>query len=395
MKIFYITDIFPVVSETFISSEIYMLENMGVDLAILSLLDLGQQKITHVINQKIKAQRFYSGDFPYNKIEKALKHIKVCVANPVRYWNALHCTRIPGLPPRSYLFKQLPVYASVIRNFGATHIHSHFGRMGMVTAWMLGKLIGVPFSVTLHGSEILVDPYDGLGSVLRSAALVVCVSKQIRSIAINHYGVLPERVHVVRCGIDPEQFTSGSLSSSSTLKMIAVARMHPVKGLCDLIEACLILKRQGHMFTLKIVGDGSEREKIDNLIKKYGLSANVHLYGSLANERLSGIYNEHQICVLPSYSEGVPVTLMEAMASGLAVVATDVGGVSELVETGKNGLLVQPKNPEALAAAIVDVHSWSNSRKKKMSEDNRKRIVYHFNRYAEAHKLLSLFNQLH
>ena len=394
MNLLYIVDMFPSVSQIFISREIKVLEELGENVTILSLQKPSADHCLHRVNQTLKAKIYYSEDLSVNKINKGLQHLLSLASSPSRYFSSFQASRHPaGLPPRTFLFRQLPLFRELIKKEQIDHIHCHFGWEGMLAGWMLNKLSGVPFSVTLHGSDILVSPYESLGDVLKSSAMIVCVSRQIQDIVINRYGVSADKTVVIRCGIDPQQFQQKA-AFEGDLNILTVARLHPVKGLGDLVEACRLLKEQGVVFHCTIAGEGDERQKLEELIDQYGLAASVDLPGSVANHELPGILTRHNIFVLPSHSEGVPVSLMEAMAVGLPVVATDVGGVAELVRKGENGVLVEPGNPLALADAIVQVQAMPVNEKQRLAQRNRARVAELFNCHTEGRRLRDVFGSL-
>jgi len=289
-----------------------------------------------------------------------------------------------------YMFRHLPVYCRLIQTWEAEHLHAHFGRVGALLAWLAGSMLGIPFSVTLHGSDILVDPYPALGILLQHAKLVVCVSNQIRDKVENNYGIQPERVAVIRCGVDTEEYKPSSVTNGR-MKILSVARLHPVKGVNDLITACGLLREKGIDFECTIIGEGQERTELQAKINSLGLEGCVNMPGWIENEKLPEIYRSHSLFVLSSYSEGLPVVIMEAMACGLPVVATRVGGVPEIVEHGRNGAIVEPHRPDMIADALLNLSNMNDSERKTMAERNREKIQSDFNCHQEVMKLYTFY----
>lgn len=390
MKILYITDQFPSPSQTFISREVAGLERLGLEMAILSLQYQNASEPIHAINKGIKARIFYSPDVRVSQSKKAFYHLHDCGTNPVRYMKVMRMSRTEGLPSMQYSFRQMPLYRRLVQACGAQHLHAHFGRDGLLLAWLAGSMLDIPFSVTLHGSDILVDPYPALGKVLRKAKRVICVSNQIRSKVEHTYGVKPDRIAMIRCGIDPEEYAAAA-SPGDRLRILTVARLHPVKGLHDLITACALLREKGIDFECTIIGDGQERNVLQSQVTSLGLAGFVKLPGWVENEKLPEIYRNHTFFVLSSYSEGSPVVIMEAMASGLPIVATRVGGVPEIVEQGVNGALVDPHQPAMIAAAVMNLLNMPETEKQRMAERNRQKIQSDFNCRSEVQKLYRVF----
>jgi glycosyltransferase involved in cell wall biosynthesis len=394
VHILYIVDMFPSVSQVFITREIKALEQLGVRISVLSLQEPVLGLPEHKLSRQIEADTIYSEDLSKGKFKKLFSHIRALCCFPKRYFSTFLMARIPsGLPARYYLFKQLPLYLEHFQGKDIDLIHCHFGWTGMVTGWMLSRLVGLPFTVTLHGSDVLVSPYKSLGTVLLASQKVVCVSNQIRQIVEQRYGVTTKKTEVVRCCADLKQFHYVAKTFQS-LRIVTVARLHPVKGLRDLIEAYRVLMNDGIAFQAVIFGEGSERESLEGLIDQYGLTSHVALPGSIENEKLPEVFDSMDLFVLPSHSEGVPVSLMEAIAAGLPVVATDVGGVSELIDSNLTGFLVPARQPQMLAQAIGAFQRMSSAEKSEVAQAARKSIEKRFNGLSEANRLKQLFSDI-
>lgn len=392
MNIFYFTDIFPKLSEIFISREIAGMEKMGNTLSIFSNLD-PQDTVYHGINNHLKASVYYSSHFQPGKMVKGANLLKYLVSKPGRFSNAFQCSKVQGLPEMNILFRQLPLICNLVKRTEAVHIHCHFGRVGMLTGWLASRMLGLPFSVTLHGVDIQHTPYKNLGVVLKDANMVVCVSEKIRDLVQTSYDIPYENTALIRCGIPVAEYTFPEKLSSG-LRILTVARLDAVKGLSNLIEGCALLRDRNLPFECTIVGEGPEREELQRQIEAFDLSSFVRLNGALPNEQLPDVYAEHSVFVLPSYSEGVPVVVMEAMASGLPVVASRVGGIPEIVEDGENGFLVEPGKPEQIADAVGSVFRLQQEKCMQIRNNNREKIEKYFNTAHEVAKLNALFEKL-
>jgi glycosyltransferase involved in cell wall biosynthesis len=192
---------------------------------------------------------------------------------------------------------------------------------------------------------------------VRRADAVVCISDFVRSQLMS---LVPPadwaRLHTVRCGIDVERFRPpDGPRAAGRGEILTVAAMSPRKGHAVLLAALAELARRGADFGALLVGDGPERPALERLADELGIRARVRFAGALAEEDLPPLYRAADVFCLPSYAEGVPIVLMEAMASELPVVATGVMGVPELVEDGRSGLVVPPGRPDALADALAQL----------------------------------------
>jgi glycosyltransferase involved in cell wall biosynthesis len=391
MHLFYITDLFPEVSQVFISRELAGLEKLGAEITLLSL-QKPQNSIVHALNGQLRTRCFWGPELAVAKVEKGLSHLSAFISRPKTYLATAICSQTAGLPPLRHPFRQLPLYARLIQESGAQRIHCHFGRQGMLVGWLASHLLGLPFSVTLHGSDVMVSPYMNLGTVLADADLIICVSEKIRALVQQSYRIDPQKLAVVRCGVSLSDYQLAP-KLPGILKILCVARLHPIKGIDDLVTACSLLRDRQVKFECLIVGDGAMRQALQDQVEYLGLRSSIRFAGAVPNEKLPEIYAQSSLVVLPSHSEGLSVVLLEAMASGLPVVATNVGGIPELVISGENGQLVDPCQPKSLADAIQKIACLSLAEKEEIGRKNRQKVQESFNFTPETGKLYELFKK--
>jgi glycosyltransferase involved in cell wall biosynthesis len=391
MRIFYVLETFPAMSQVFISREIRQLESLGVKIRVLALHEPQADSI-HRIDREIVTEVIYGHQLQTSRHRKALRHAAWCIRSPIRYvrtfWHALRCSS----PDLWYIFTQTPLLCDQVAAFGGDRLHAHFAWSNVQHAWLAAKMLGIPFSVTVHGSDILVNPLPDVDRALRDADAVICVSEALRTELAHRFHIPMARTELIRCGIAVEEFVAQA-SLEGPLKLLSVARLHPVKGLGHLVKACAVLRDRGICFTCTIYGDGPERAALERQISDLGLAQVVSLPGPVSNEELPAIYASHTAFVLPSLSEGLGVVIMEAMAAGLPVVGSDVGGIPELIKPGVHGLLVPPGVPALLAAAIQNLASLPPSERQAMSDRNRTRGLTEFSVQSQAQLLIHLFGR--
>lgn len=393
MKVMYVVEAYPRLSEIFIAREIYALEELGMDIDVLCLSKPPSSNVRHALVNKIAAKIVCLEHEQIGRLEKALGHVSLLAHRPAAYLHlAKNVHDLPLSSNSSYLFRQLPVLQRIFRESGAKRLHAHFGWTGLVAAWMMSGVLDVPYSVTLHGSDVLVSPYPSLDRLLRGADQVACVSEAIRKAVIS-MGVGRGKTQIIHCGVDTDEFRPPEPDRRPTrLRILTVARLHPVKGLKTLVEACALLDARGIDFLCSIVGDGQEREALEEQIRELNLKRRVHLLGNIPNEKLAPIYGSHSVFVLPSLSEGLSVVIMEAMASGLPIVATRVGGLPEIVQDGVNGRLVEPLRPDQLAESVIQLHRLSCGEQKVVAFRNRAKVIEEFDIRKEAERLFNVFH---
>ena len=252
-------------------------------------------------------------------------------------------------------------YAVCLAGRGVDHIHVHHGYFGSWIAMVAARLIGVEFSMTLHGSDLLLQG-TYLDVKLENCAFCFTVSDYNREHILQHYPEIdPHKVVVSRLGVAvaenfrcPVQQAQGRRSE---LRLLAVGRLQGVKDHAFLVRACAQLREYGVDFECSIAGDGPERRNLRSLIRKLGLEARVTLLGHVARNQMDSLYDRADVVVLTSRSEGIPLVLMEAMARGKIVLAPDITGIPELVIAGKTGFLYAARSAEDFVDRLLFIHS--------------------------------------
>src|ERR1700730_1700780 len=255
-------------------------------------------------------------------------------------------------------FREAVYLGPKLRRAGVSHLHVHFAGLASRTAWWIKRLFGVTYSFTGHANDIFCpkpDQRTTLDDLVDAASFVVTVSdysaKQLRR-------DFPDAtVFRIYNGLDLSIFKQAN-PSTDPLKLVSVGRLIEKKGFPFLIEACALLRAREIRFSCEIVGEGPDREELEQLIQSRNLGAQVHLLGPRAQPEIIDLLARSSLFVFPAIhdrsgdTDNLPTVLIEAMASGLPIVATDVAGIPEIVRHEKNGLLVKEKQADQLAAAI-------------------------------------------
>jgi len=235
-------------------------------------------------------------------------------------------------------------YAVQLRRYRVDHIHVHHGYFGSWIAMVAARLLGVDFSLTLHGSDLLLHGAY-LDTKLRRCRFCVTVSEYNRANILKRFAAVdPDKILLARLGVEISTIMgltqrADARSARHRLRLLTVGRLHAVKDHAFLVRACADLRDRGFDFECGIAGDGPERQKLDTLIREHRLQDRVRLIGHVSRRELDSLYERADVVVLNSRSEGIPLVLMEAMARGKIVVAPAITGVPELVIHGKTGFL--------------------------------------------------------
>ena len=283
-------------------------------------------------------------------------------------------------------------FAEIVEERAISHVHAHFISHAGTAAWVISELTGVSFSVTAHANDLYVRPAL-LDEKLHQAEFVATISEYNREF-IRTNCKTPSKVELVHCGVDTELFSFRRRDSYR--RLLCVARLESTKGQVDLLHAFARARRELPDLTLDLIGDGADRARLERLRDQLGLGDELRFHGALPTDQVRTALDEADIFVLPSLRhpsgrmDGIPVALMEAMASGLAVIATRLSGIPELVIHEETGLLVTPESPEELAAAIrrlVDDPELSS----RLARAARDRVRRHFDLATEGDRLAALF----
>lgn len=255
---------------------------------------------------------------------------------------------------------------SRIKQFAPDYILGSWLYPDGVVAADMARELQVPYILKAHGSDINVylDNTARGASILRAcreAKSLVVVSQALKTILVEH-GIASDAVDVLYNGVDAQRFFPQSMpakrSSSLGKKLLFVGNLKHDKGVMELLQAFSALDNRNYQLT--IVGDGVMRNEMQRFVETKQLQQQVFFTGSIPHSRLPELMRDADILVLPSYREGVPNVILEAMACGLPVVATDVGGIPEIIQPMVNGLLVPARNVDALRMAMLQAltHNW-------------------------------------
>ncbi|MDU1694718.1 MAG: glycosyltransferase, partial [Bradyrhizobium sp.] len=344
MRIAYLVNQYPKVSHSFIRREILALEREGLEVTRISIRGWDNDLVDEADLAERARTRYVLQE---GAVSIALATAFAAVTRPRAFaWALLLALRMARRAERSLPYHLMYLAEACLilrwlRQAGVAHVHAHFGTNSAEVAMLVHALGGPPFSFTVHGPEEFDKaPLLGLAAKIRHAAFVVAISsfgrsQLLRLVEHAHWG----KIQMVRCGLEQTDFeTHSDIDDSRTL--VCVGRLCEQKGQLILIEAARRLAEANVDFTLTLVGDGELRQDIAALIDKHGLADRIRITGwATAGEVRSHLLRGRAL-VLPSFAEGLPVVIMEAMALRRPVISTYVAGIPELVRDQEHGWLV-------------------------------------------------------
>ena len=247
-------------------------------------------------------------------------------------------------------------YAVLLQKSGVTHIHVHHGYFGSWIAMSAARLLQIPFSMTLHGSDLLLHGVY-LDTKLKNCQSCITISDYNRRHILSHFpGIDSKKITVSRLGVDvpptAKFFRKVIGSAEHNFTLLAVGRLHAVKDHAFLVRACSGLRDAGLEFKCAIAGEGPERRPLEFMIRENRLLDRITLLGHVARSEIDALYWSADIVVLTSLSEGIPLALMEAMIRGKIVLAPAITGIPELVIPGKTGFLYEAGDLEDFVRRI-------------------------------------------
>lgn len=397
-KIAYFINQYPKVSHSFIRREILALERQGFDIQRIALRGWDGELVDAEDQQERARTRYVLREGLPALLWAVLRTL---LASPVHFLAAfglaIHMARRAERPLPYHLVYLAEACRTLawLKSFGATHVHAHFGTNSAEIAMLAHVLGGPSYSFTVHGPEEFDKPQAiGLGEKIRRSAFVVAISSFGRSqlhrwVEHEHW----PKIHVVHCGLEPAFHDIVPVPPPALPRLVCVGRLCEQKGQLLLVEAAHRLASKGIEFELVLVGAGEMRGEVEALIEKFGLSKRVRITGWISGDKVRSEILAARGLVLPSFAEGLPVVVMEAMALRRPVLTTYVAGIPELVRPGENGWLVPAGSLDDLANAMEDFLNCPDGELARMGEAAYRRVLERHSIDVEARKLITLFRQ--
>lgn len=397
MRIAYLINQYPTVSHSFIRREILALERQGHEVMRISVRGWAGAQLGKEDQTEQSRTRYVLRD---GFLPLIVAFLRILVIRPVHLMKAIglvwtvsrHADR--PLPVHLiYLFEACLV-ALWLRAEKTEHLHAHFGTNSAEVAMLAHVLGGPRWSFTAHGPEEFDKAkFIALPEKIRRAALVIAVSsfgrsQLFRNVSHDHWN----KVNIVHCGIEPAFYAGAAIQAGDGRRLVCVGRLCEQKGQLLLIEAARLLTERGVGFELVLAGDGEMRGELEEMIARYKLQKAVRITGWISSDQVRDEILAARALVLPSFAEGLPVVIMEAMALRRPVISTFVAGIPELIDPSRHGWLIPAGDAEALASAMQTCLETSHETIASMGDSAYATVIERHNADKEASKLANLIS---
>jgi colanic acid/amylovoran biosynthesis glycosyltransferase len=396
MRLAYLTTEYPKVSHTFIRREIHELERRGHSVlrlairggAVADALDHAELEMTfRCLSQS-------SAAFAKSVLRSA--------GSPGALWKAMSIARSMnklsdrGAIRHAAYLVEASVLLREIRRHGIEHLHAHFGTNSTAVARLIRALGGPPYSFTVHGPDEFDSPRGfSLAEKVNDAEFVVgisdyCAAQLRRWVPYEQWS----KIHIVRCCVGQQFFDEAEPIDQHSRTLVCVGRLSAQKGQLTLLEATAQLQRQGVEFELVLAGDGEMRGEIERAIDRLKLRDRVRITGWIDEATVRRQILQSRALIQPSFAEGLPVVIMEALALRRPVISTAIAGIPELVKHGENGWLVSAGNVDELTAAVRRCLRAPVEQLNQMGRAGCERVMEMHRAETEVTKLEQLFERM-
>jgi len=396
MKIAYLVNYYPDFSHIFIRREIKALEAQGIEVVRFAMRGWDFEVVDEEdTEEKKKTQYLLEGGLT----GLFWPTLRLMAVSPTKFLRTLMLAiRLCKFSDRSFIIHLIYLAEAcklvlLCKTINPTHIHAHFGTNSTEIALLAKSLGGPPYSFTVHGPEEFDKPLTiHLTEKIEHAKFVVAVSSFGRSqlfrwVSHRHW----PKIREVHCGLDATYYTGKVVDLVPNSRFVCVGRLCEQKGQLLLLQAVKKLRDRGLDIELVLAGDGEMREIVEASIRDYGLEKNIRITGWISNDQVREEILQSRALVLPSFAEGLPSVIMEAMALHRPVLTTYIAGIPELALNKEHGWVFPAGSVEALTEAIEECLNSPVELLRKMGEAGYARVRERHDIDRESVKLAELF----
>ncbi|OUC11645.1 MAG: colanic acid biosynthesis glycosyltransferase WcaL [Alkalinema sp. CACIAM 70d] len=398
MKVAYLVNQYPKVSHSFIRREIAAVEAAGLEVQRFSIRSCASELVDPADLEELKKTRIILNQGLWAIL---ITSFQVFLSQPIRFFQAVQLAMQLGWKSDRGILRHLIYFLEActllqwLTQAKVDHVHAHFGSNSTAVACLCHALGGPPYSFTVHGPDEFDRPQAmKLAEKINRAKFVATISFFSRSQLYRWCPVEQwPKIQVIRCGLDSDFLDQALTPIPERPHLVCVGRLCAAKGQLLLVEAVRQLVTEGAFLHLTLVGDGELRPQLEALIQQHGLQEFIKITGWASSAMVQEYLRSARALVLPSFAEGLPVVIMEALALGRPVISTYIAGIPELVEPGVCGWLIPAGSITALNRAILRVLQSSEAELEQFGSFGKQRVTDNHNIDQEVAKLIDLFFQ--
>lgn len=396
MKIAYLMNTYPMTSTTFIRREIHALEQLGM---VINRYAVRRWKETLVdlrdLQEAEQTRYFLSGNvwkLFWAFLQEAFANPSAILRGIATIWEI--APRKLSIKNPAYLLQSVYLLRQA-RQDGIEHVHTHFATNATAVA-MVARIMGGPsYSFTAHGPDEFEDASSlAFKEKLSHASFAIAISHYCKMMLLRFGGPHhAKKIHIVHCGIDTDEFNLPKVGGIDTQIFVCVGRLCPAKGQILIPEAVERLKGEFPGVKVLLVGDGEARSDIQNAIAKFRVQSHIEIKGWLPNNDVRECVAGCRALILPSFAEGLPIVIMEALAMGRPVISTSIAGIPELLDA-ECGWIIPAGSVEDLVEAMRGALRADPAELTRLGANGRARVVAGFRIQHSAHMLFDHFKAL-
>jgi colanic acid/amylovoran biosynthesis glycosyltransferase len=387
-------------SMIFIIREVVQLREMGfhIDVASINPPDRKREGLTAVEFQE-SSQTYYLKEHGLAGALQGL--LQTLLTNPAGYFRGLRLILTLGGADLKRLILNFGYFTEALmvglwmKRIGQRHLHIHLGTQAASVGLYVRRVFGFPISITVHGPDDFFDVYGQyLAHKVEAADFICCISSYARSqlMRVSPYSQW-NKLLVSRLGVAPEVFSPRPCNPSpDVFEILVVGRLTPAKGQHMLIDAVDQLLRQGRRVRLRIIGEGMDMSSLREQAARIAVPGSVIFEGAVDQDSIRTLYAAADIFCIPSFAEGIPVVLMEAMAMEIPCVSTHITGIPELIRNGVDGLLVAPSDLDGLVEALAKLMD-DPALRERMGKSARTRVMELYDLRRNVERLATIFTE--
>ena len=366
----YVVSQYPAISHTFILGEVNGIKAQGINVKVASIntTDRPFEQLTDdekiAYNDTLFVKQALFKKLPYYLLLTLFTYPRGFFSS---LWDTLKaCLRNPtSTVQKTAYWLEAMVVADLAKKQGSQHLHAHFSTQGCTVAMLAAQIMDIDFSFTVHGpDEFYHVGEQQLEKKFAAAKFIICISDFAKSQVMKYTAFTEwDKLHINYLGVNTTQFSpSPEIHNNEIPVLLCVGRLVNAKGQGVLLQAAKTLIDRGVNFTLLIVGDGPDRIDLEKFAMTHQLTQHVNFMGKVNHDQIQPLQQKADVFVLPSFAEGIPIVLMEAMACGTPCVTTHITGIPELFTHDHDGLLVRPGNANMLADVLERLITQTDTR---------------------------------